>query len=54
MSAEGNNHDLEALLDYLKRSRGFDFSAYKRQGLARRIQKRIQAVSAESYGAYMD
>ena len=31
----------DLLLEYLKRTRGFDFSGYKRGGLMRRIQKRI-------------
>src|SRR5438874_6440026 len=43
---------LEALLDYLKGTRGFDFTAYKRSSLVRRIEKRQQAVSHESYEAY--
>jgi two-component system, chemotaxis family, CheB/CheR fusion protein len=42
----------EALLDYLKGTRGFDFTAYKRSSLMRRIQKRQQAASIESYDAY--
>ncbi len=45
---------LETLLDYLKGTRGFDFSAYKRSSLVRRIQKRLQAVAADSYDAYRD
>src|SRR5215471_5370436 len=42
----------EALLDYLKGTRGFDFTAYKRSSLMRRIQKRLQAISIESYDGY--
>src|SRR5262245_10085185 len=42
----------EALLDYLKGTRGFDFTAYKRSSLMRRIQKRLQAVGTESYDGY--
>src|SRR6266403_153552 len=45
---------LETLLDYLKGTRGFDFSAYKRSSLVRRIQTRLQAVAADSYDAYRD
>src|SRR5262249_14294597 len=44
----------EALLDYLKRNRGFDFSGYKRSSLMRRITKRMQAVSLNDFGEYMD
>ena len=34
----------EALLDYLKRMRGFDFTGYKRTSLMRRVQKRMDVV----------
>lgn len=48
------DQELESLLDYLKRARGFDFSAYKRPSLIRRIQKRINLVSSDGYASYMD
>src|SRR5215468_2358913 len=43
---------VEELLQYLKASRGFDFTAYKRSSLIRRIQKRQQAVGADTFAAY--
>jgi two-component system, chemotaxis family, CheB/CheR fusion protein len=43
---------VEVLLDYLKATRGFDFTAYKRSSLMRRIQKRLQVVSTGSYEEY--
>jgi two-component system, chemotaxis family, CheB/CheR fusion protein len=43
-----------ALLDYLHRSRGFDFTGYKEASLARRIQRRMQLVSITSYAEYVD
>src|SRR5262245_59649561 len=46
--------EFEALLDYLKRSRGFDFAAYKRPSLTRRISKRMSDVSVEGFTRYMD
>jgi two-component system CheB/CheR fusion protein len=46
--------DLDLLLDYLKRTRGFDFSGYKRSSLTRRIRKRMQAVGADSFADYVD
>ncbi len=46
--------DFVALLDYLKRSRGFDFSAYKRPSLMRRVIKRMQGVAVESFSDYQD
>jgi two-component system, chemotaxis family, CheB/CheR fusion protein len=48
------DRDLEVLLDYLRRSRGFDFTGYKRTSLARRIDKRIQEVRADGYLSYLD
>ena len=45
---------LDALLDHLKQARGFDFTGYKRATLERRVQKRMDAVGAPSYEAYLD
>ena len=44
----------EALLNYLKRSRGFDFTGYKRSSLSRRVQKRMQAINIDKYDEYLD
>ncbi len=44
----------EALLDFLKRSRGFDFTGYKRATLERRVQRRMAAIRCEGYGDYLD
>jgi len=48
------NAQFEALLDYLKRSRGFDFTGYKRSSLMRRVLKRMQMVAIGDYGDYLD
>ncbi|MBD1901770.1 PAS domain S-box protein [Trichocoleus sp. DQ-A3] len=48
------NPEFEALLEYLKGSRGFDFTGYKRSSLMRRVLKRMQIVGLESYNDYMD
>src|SRR4051794_12685211 len=50
------NTDLqfEALLDYLKRNRGFDFTGYKRASLMRRITKRMQTLHLEGFTDYVD
>jgi two-component system CheB/CheR fusion protein len=48
------DQDLEVLLDYLRRSRGFDFTGYKRASLSRRIDKRMQIVGADGYLSYLD
>ena len=50
----GEADELRSLLDYLKRNRGFDFGGYKRTSLERRIRSRMDAVGAETYGAYED
>src|SRR3954447_23289516 len=44
--------DVEPLLEYIKSSRGFDFTGYKRPSLTRRIRKRIEAVGVDSYEEY--
>ena len=54
MTAELKPTEFSRLLDYLKASRGFDFSAYKVSTLMRRIQKRMHDVEVESYAAYTD
>jgi two-component system, chemotaxis family, CheB/CheR fusion protein len=48
------DRDLEVLLDYLRRSRGLDFTGYKRTSLSRRIEKRMQDVGVDSYLGYLD
>ena len=44
----------EALLQYLKRTRGIDFTGYKRPSLMRLATKRIQRLGIESYSEYLD
>ncbi|MBO0747845.1 MAG: PAS domain-containing protein, partial [Acidimicrobiaceae bacterium] len=46
--------DLDALLAYIHERRNFDFRGYKRASLSRRIFKRMQAVGADDYQAYLD
>jgi two-component system, chemotaxis family, CheB/CheR fusion protein len=46
--------DFEALLDYVKRNRGFDFTGYKRPSLIRRISSRMSAVHIETFRDYLD
>jgi two-component system CheB/CheR fusion protein len=48
------NKDFEALLEYLQRTRGFDFTAYKRPSLMRRVTKRMMMVKIETFADYMD
>jgi len=46
--------DFVKLLDYLKNTRGFDFSGYKLSSLIRRVRKRMQQIGIESYLDYID
>jgi two-component system CheB/CheR fusion protein len=51
--SEDDDH-LRELLEFLKRSRGFDFTGYKRSSLERRLRKRMEAAEIGSYGEYLD
>ncbi|MBV9664013.1 MAG: chemotaxis protein CheR, partial [Actinobacteria bacterium] len=42
----------ESLLEYLRDDRGFDFTGYKRSTLMRRIQKRMQTVTVDTFEDY--
>src|SRR5215210_4285491 len=53
-STVGVDQDFEALLDYIKRERGFDFTGYKRPSLTRRFERRMQTVGVETYAQYLD
>ena len=53
-SSEAAGQDFVRLLDYLKVTRGFDFSGYKLSSLIRRVQKRMQQIGINSYPEYMD
>lgn len=44
----------EALLDCLRLHHGFDFTGYKRSGLMRRVQYRMQMLQISSVGDYRD
>jgi len=50
--SEGDR-SFESLLDYVRSSRGFDFTAYKRSSLMRRTLKRMQLVGVAGYQEYM-
>ena len=44
----------EALLRHIKEQRAFDFTGYKRASLARRVQRRMEAVGATGHDDYLD
>jgi two-component system CheB/CheR fusion protein len=48
------NAGFDNLLDFLKRSRNLSFHGYKRTGLMRRVQKRMEAVKVATYEEYQD
>jgi two-component system, chemotaxis family, CheB/CheR fusion protein len=54
MTATAPETTLDDLLNFVKATRGFDFTGYKRSSLERRVTKRIQDIGAESYDAYID
>src|SRR3954465_10960729 len=53
-TADPTTEQFQELLDYLKRTRGFDFSGYKQTTLRRRIEKRIAAVGCAGFTEYQD
>ena len=43
----------EALLEFIRDNRGFDFTGYKRPSLRRRIDKRVVSLGIDSYADYL-
>ncbi|MCC5658791.1 PAS domain S-box protein [Nostoc sp. XA010] len=54
MTSAEKDPEFENLLVYLRQSRGFDFTGYKRSTLMRRVCKRMQSLSVENFGDYLD
>jgi two-component system CheB/CheR fusion protein len=54
VSEHAPDEQFEALVDFIKRNRGFDFTGYKRPSLMRRIDKRMATVGIADYADYMD
>jgi two-component system, chemotaxis family, CheB/CheR fusion protein len=54
VSAPDEEQSFERILDYLRQARGFDFTAYKRPSLMRRVAKRMQIVGVDSFDSYLD
>jgi two-component system, chemotaxis family, CheB/CheR fusion protein len=52
--SEARDPGLEALLEFLRCSRGFDFTGYKRASLERRFRRRMETVGCTAYGDYLD
>jgi two-component system, chemotaxis family, CheB/CheR fusion protein len=54
MAITNRETPLDTLLDFLRMTRGFDFSGYKRSSLERRIAKRMEEVGVADYGGYVE
>jgi two-component system CheB/CheR fusion protein len=50
----GEETSFEALLEFLQRSRGFDFTGYKRPSLMRRVKRRMQTLGVDEFERYRD
>ena len=51
---EPADESFEALLRYMRDSRGFDFTGYKRTSLIRRVRHRMDQAGFDDYDAYLD
>ncbi len=49
-----SDESFEALLRYMRDSRGFDFTGYKRTSLMRRVRHRMGQVGHDSFEEYLD
>ena len=54
MSDAEKTQEFEALIEFIKQNRGFDFAGYKSTGLMRRVEKRMQAVGLVRFNDYID
>lgn len=54
MTNSDYNAEFEVLLNYIRESRGFDFTGYKRSSLMRRVTKRMQTIKIEHYQDYLN
>ena len=52
--ASADGPAFESLLEYIRDTRGFDFTTYKRSTLGRRIRRRMSEVGVETFAAYQD
>ncbi len=54
MADQRTTTSLDALLEFVKESRGFDFTGYKRSSIERRVAKRLAEVGAGDYDEYVE
>ncbi len=50
----GTKGTLDDLLEFVKVTRGFDFTGYKRSSIERRVAKRMTEAGVETYDEYID
>ena len=48
------DESFEALLQYARDTRGFDFTGYKRTSLMRRVRHRMEQAGAQTFEQYLD
>ncbi|MFC7673422.1 CheR family methyltransferase [Mycolicibacterium sp. GCM10028919] len=53
-TTDAADESFEALLRFVRDSRGFDFTGYKRGSLMRRVRHRMDQAHHESFGDYLD
>ena len=54
MSSRTDAAFFNQILEHLRQTRGFDFTAYKRSSLMRRVMKRMQAINVTNFEQYLD
>jgi two-component system CheB/CheR fusion protein len=54
MPTRTDAESFEDILEHLRQTRGFDFTAYKRASLMRRVVKRMHVVDVPTFDAYLD
>jgi two-component system, chemotaxis family, CheB/CheR fusion protein len=54
MARTEEDPEFEALLNFLKEQRGFDFTGYKRASLVRRVRRQMDTLGIGSYADYYD
>ena len=54
MISKGGDTTLDSLLEFVRDSRGFDFTGYKRSSVQRRVAKRMADLGIECYDDYLD
>src|SRR4051812_32066003 len=54
MSDPSDLRYFDELLEHLQQSRGFDFTAYKRGSLMRRVVRRMHAIGVGKFEEYLD